>query len=105
MPAAKRTPERKSRSGSYVHEAQRGTVRVRISREAHEAAAECGEPARVIEHLLLDDGTVRDHVRSLYSARAQLPEWARLSVQVLHERIENDPLRPSPVALNEGEGT
>lgn len=24
MPAAKRTPERKSRSGSYVHEAQRG---------------------------------------------------------------------------------
>lgn len=88
MPAAK--PESKSRSGSYVHESQRGTVRVRISREAHEAAAEAGEPARVIERMLLSDeqSCVRELVQSLHGPREQLPEWARLTVEALYERTK-----------------
>jgi predicted HicB family RNase H-like nuclease len=43
MAARKSHPERKSRSGSYVHEAQRGTVRVRLPRAAHEQAEELAE--------------------------------------------------------------
>lgn len=59
MPAAKPTPERKSRSGSYVHETQRGTVRVRIDRRVHSLASNLAtlwgcEPVEAIERAVIE---------------------------------------------------